>query len=193
VPPPLIATALLSPLTATGVEELVVVVLPSWPSVLSPQHLAVPLDSNAHAWVPPPLIAGVTVRASARCDATAAVGPTPHRQVAVTTNNNANPTRLIPLPPIRRSATSCSSYDLELTRCHGHRMATRPRVRLSVVFIVVRAEIVECRVASPVRGTRTTPDIHPTSNMLSSRLVPRLGQMVSEPDARPDSYSPLEA
>src|SRR5580704_4980799 len=35
--------------TGTGVEELVVVPLPSWPSLLRPQHSTVPPESSAQA------------------------------------------------------------------------------------------------------------------------------------------------
>src|SRR5438270_23585 len=45
------------PVTTTGVWASVTVPLPSCPAVLAPQHLAVPLASNAHEWVPPAAIA----------------------------------------------------------------------------------------------------------------------------------------
>ena len=48
--PALIATAVVRPLTTTGVDEPVVVPFPNWPAVLSPQHLAVPFANNAHEW-----------------------------------------------------------------------------------------------------------------------------------------------
>jgi len=35
--------------TRTGMDELVLVPLPSRPELLAPQHLAVPVASNAHA------------------------------------------------------------------------------------------------------------------------------------------------
>jgi hypothetical protein len=42
-PPPVIATTpLVSPLTATGVNRVVVVPSPSWPLVLNPQQYAAP-------------------------------------------------------------------------------------------------------------------------------------------------------
>ena len=47
-PPAVIAVTPVRPLTATGVDELVVVPLPSWPEELRPQHLTVPVVSRAH-------------------------------------------------------------------------------------------------------------------------------------------------
>jgi hypothetical protein len=41
------------PVTVTGVPELVVVELPSWPKELSPQHLKVPLERRAQECLPP--------------------------------------------------------------------------------------------------------------------------------------------
>jgi hypothetical protein len=40
-------TAVLIPVTDSGVDELVVVPLPSWPLLLEPQHLTVPSESKA--------------------------------------------------------------------------------------------------------------------------------------------------
>ena len=62
LPPALIATAVLRPVTTTGVDALVVVPLPSWPEALAPEHLAVPLASTAHEWLPPALIATAVLR-----------------------------------------------------------------------------------------------------------------------------------
>src|SRR5580700_6343255 len=42
-------TTLVSPTTGTGVDRLVVVPSPSWPSALSPQHWTVPSVSSAQA------------------------------------------------------------------------------------------------------------------------------------------------
>ena len=50
------------PLTTTGVDELVVVPFPNWPSPLLPQHLAVPFANNAHEWPSPAEIATALVR-----------------------------------------------------------------------------------------------------------------------------------
>jgi hypothetical protein len=52
-PPPLIAIALATPLTTTGVDEPVVVPFPSCPDSLAPQHLAVPLPKTAHECAAP--------------------------------------------------------------------------------------------------------------------------------------------
>jgi hypothetical protein len=46
--PALIALASVKPLTKTGIDESVVVPLPSWPSALPPQQLTLPLAINAH-------------------------------------------------------------------------------------------------------------------------------------------------
>jgi hypothetical protein len=42
------------PDTVTGVLELVVVLFPSWPEPLNPQHRTVPLASSAHVCDEPP-------------------------------------------------------------------------------------------------------------------------------------------
>src|SRR5438067_560565 len=42
-----------SPLTLTGVDELVVVPSPSSPWLLTPQHFAAPLANSAHEWMMP--------------------------------------------------------------------------------------------------------------------------------------------
>ena len=44
------ATALLMPLTDTGLVEPAVVPLPSCPSVFLPQHCTVPSAMSAHVW-----------------------------------------------------------------------------------------------------------------------------------------------
>jgi hypothetical protein len=54
-----IATALVRPVTATGVVVLVVVLFPNCPDRLAPQHLTVPAARSPHAWNPP----AATVRA----------------------------------------------------------------------------------------------------------------------------------
>jgi hypothetical protein len=61
--PALNATAVLRPLTTTGVDVLVVVPFPSWPKAFAPQHLAVPFPNNAHEWLPPALTATALVPA----------------------------------------------------------------------------------------------------------------------------------
>ena len=48
-----IATAFVKPVTATGLDELVVVPFPNSPWLLSPQHFAVPLAKSAHEWMTP--------------------------------------------------------------------------------------------------------------------------------------------
>ena len=50
------------PLTTTGIDELVVVPSPNWPSPSLPQHLAVPFASTAHEWLAPPVIAIALLR-----------------------------------------------------------------------------------------------------------------------------------
>jgi hypothetical protein len=57
-----IATALVRPLTTTGIDEFVVVPLPNSPLKLSPQHLAVPFANNAHEYLSPAVIATALVR-----------------------------------------------------------------------------------------------------------------------------------
>src|ERR1700733_13963967 len=52
----------LRPLTATGVDESVVVPFPSSPYVLSPQQSTVPPVRRAQAWTSPPAMAVVLVR-----------------------------------------------------------------------------------------------------------------------------------
>jgi len=48
-PPAEIATALVNPVTTTGVEdEFGVVPFPNWPLLPAPQHFAVPFATNAH-------------------------------------------------------------------------------------------------------------------------------------------------
>jgi len=47
------AVAVAIPVTAMGVDESVVVPLPSSPSGLCPQHLAAPPASTAHVWLKP--------------------------------------------------------------------------------------------------------------------------------------------
>ena len=47
------AVAVAMPYTATGVSELMVVLLPSSPAVLSPQHCTVPPVSSAHEYLSP--------------------------------------------------------------------------------------------------------------------------------------------
>ena len=59
--PAVIATALVRPLTTTGVDESVVVPFPNWPSRFAPQHLAVPFAKTAHECEPPPAIATALV------------------------------------------------------------------------------------------------------------------------------------
>ena len=61
--PTLIAVAVLTPSTDTGVEALRLVSSPNCPESLEPQHLAVPSDSAAHVELPPALMA-VTWRRS---------------------------------------------------------------------------------------------------------------------------------
>src|SRR6476659_8889722 len=63
-PPALMATTPVRlPLTATGVDVLVVVPLPSWPTGLAPQHLTMPIGrSCAHECAPPALMAATSVR-----------------------------------------------------------------------------------------------------------------------------------
>jgi len=61
-PPVEIATAFTSPLTTTGIDEFVVVLLPNCPEALYPQHLAVPFANNAHEWEPPEEIATADAR-----------------------------------------------------------------------------------------------------------------------------------
>jgi hypothetical protein len=95
-----ITTAVVTPLTTTGVDEFVVVPFPNWPLAFRPQHLAVPFANNAHECEPPAAIAGVTVRAPARC-ATAPAGTLCDTNPAAI-NNNAKPIRLIPTPTLRR-------------------------------------------------------------------------------------------
>jgi hypothetical protein len=51
------ATALVTPLTGTGVDESAVVPLPNPPSRLKPQHLTVPFATSAHECAPPVAIA----------------------------------------------------------------------------------------------------------------------------------------
>src|SRR5437588_260262 len=58
----MIATAVVKPLTTTGVDDFVVVPLPNWPDPLPPQHLAQPSASSAHEWLPPAVIATALVR-----------------------------------------------------------------------------------------------------------------------------------
>src|SRR6516225_2720043 len=74
-PPAAIPTTPPRPLTATGVDELVKVPLPSWPNRLRPQHLTVPSVIATHEWSPPDVIVALTARAPAR-GATAAAGTT---------------------------------------------------------------------------------------------------------------------
>src|ERR1019366_3227696 len=57
-----IAVAPLRPETAMGVDELVVVPLPNWPSPLNPQHSTVPPESSAQADSPPAEIAVTPLR-----------------------------------------------------------------------------------------------------------------------------------
>src|SRR5262249_53169019 len=52
------ATAPVSPLTATGVLRCVVVPSPIWPLALEPQHLAVPSVSRAQLNAPPSAVRG---------------------------------------------------------------------------------------------------------------------------------------
>jgi hypothetical protein len=47
------AVALFIPTTDTGVLAEIVVPLPSWPELLSPQHCTSPLASKAQLWLPP--------------------------------------------------------------------------------------------------------------------------------------------
>jgi hypothetical protein len=61
-PPALIATAVVRPRTATGVDAFVVVPFPNWPNSFSPQQLTVRFANNAHEWPPPALIATALVR-----------------------------------------------------------------------------------------------------------------------------------
>jgi len=61
-PPTAIAVAPLRPETATGVEEAVVVPLPSLPYPLSPQHSTVPPESTAQAESPATAIAVAPLR-----------------------------------------------------------------------------------------------------------------------------------
>ena len=51
-PPAVTAVASVIPVTVTGVEELVVVPLPSCPVPLSPQQLTVPPPERAQVWSP---------------------------------------------------------------------------------------------------------------------------------------------
>jgi hypothetical protein len=46
-----IATAVVKPLTITGVDEFVVVPFPNSPRALYPQHSVVPFTNNAHEWL----------------------------------------------------------------------------------------------------------------------------------------------
>src|SRR5207248_5700297 len=63
-PPAAIATAVMNPLTTTGVDASVVVPFPNSPFPLLPQHFAVPLAKSAHAWFPPALIVNGGVQAT---------------------------------------------------------------------------------------------------------------------------------
>ena len=56
------ATIPVRPETATGVSELVVVPLPSWPLVPSPQASTVPVDVSAKPWSAPPAMATMPER-----------------------------------------------------------------------------------------------------------------------------------
>jgi hypothetical protein len=49
----------LKPVTTTGVMDFVVLPLPSWPSVLLPQHCTEPVLVNAQVWLLPVLTIGV--------------------------------------------------------------------------------------------------------------------------------------
>src|SRR4051812_22341465 len=61
-PPAVIAVAFVRLETVTGIDESVVVPSPSWPWLLSPQHFAVPPDSNAHVEDCPTAMAVAFVR-----------------------------------------------------------------------------------------------------------------------------------
>ena len=72
-PPAEIASTPERLVTITGVDELMVVPLPSWPDVLAPQHLTVPFASSAHEWLPPAVIA-TALREAAHDDGRRRVG-----------------------------------------------------------------------------------------------------------------------
>ena len=56
VPPAVIASTPLRPLTATGAAESSSCRCPSWPALLRPQHLALPFARIAHEWSAPAAI-----------------------------------------------------------------------------------------------------------------------------------------